>query len=454
MRALIVLALLAVSGCAPRPSAPQSTAVLFEGARLIVGDERPPIENAAFVVENGAFTEVGRAGAVQAPAGAARVSLAGKTVMPAIIDAHGHMGYRRGASFLVENYTRENLIHYLNRYAYYGIGAIVGLGTDAGDLAFQLREQQQAGELGGAMLYTAGRGLGPPNAGSGNPVMRSIAYDVETEEDARKNVRELAAKRVNFVKFYVDDRNKTVPKLRPELYRAIIDEAHKHGLRVVAHVYYLSDAKDLVRAGVDGFSHLPRDEQADDELAGLMMDRNVFVIPSLSLQEAGTIVQRPPWFDDASLRETIPAAVLDRWSDLLAARTLTSLESARREYTNVQRGLAKLSAAGVRIAFGIDYTSMHIFGFSEHREMELMVAAGMTPRQVIVAATRTSADILGLNETGMIELAKSADFIVLEANPLDNIANSRRIGRVYLRGEEVDRAALRSAWNARSAELR
>ena len=425
------------------------SAALFEGARLIVGDGNAPLENSAVLVENGRFTRIGKMGEVEPPDGALRVELNGKTLMPALIALHAHPGFRKDWSpEALENYTRENLSDYLNRYAYYGFGAIVALGTDSGELAFELREEQQTGELGGARLYTAGRALGPPDAGSGNPVMRPIAYDVETEEDARKSVQELAAKKVNFVKFYVDDRRKTVPKLRPELYRAIIDEAHKHALRVVAHVYSLSDAKDVVRAGVDGFSHLPRDEQADDELAALMKEHNVFVMPSLSLQEAAITEQRPSWFDEPSLRETVPAAVLDRWSGSLAARDRSDLERARRDYANVQRGLAKLNAAGVRIAFGSDYSSLHIFGFSEHREMELMVAAGMTPHQVIVAATRTAADILGLSDAGMIGPGKSADFVVLAANPLDNIANSRRIESVYLRGQEVDRAALRSAWMA------
>lgn len=432
------------------PGRTGQSAALFEGARLIAGDGSAPLEDSAVLVENGRFTRIGKKGEVEPPDGVLRVDLSGKTLIPALINMHTHPGFRKNwGPDALENYTRDNLIDYLNRYAYYGFGAIVSLGTDSGDLAFEIREEQQTGQLGGTRLYTAGRALGPPNAGSANPAMRAIAYDIGTEEDARKNVWELAAKKVDFVKFYVDDRRGTAPKLRPELYRAIIDEAHQHGLRVVAHVYSLADAKDLVRAGVQGFSHLPRDEPADDELAALMKEHNVFVMPSLSLQETAVTAQRPAWFDGPSLQETIPAAVLKQWSDSLAARDRSTLERARRDYANVQRGLAKLNAAGVRIVFGTDYSSLHVFGFSEHREMELMVAAGMTPGQVIVAATRTAADILGLSDAGMIAPGKSADFVVLAANPLENIANTRRIESVYLQGQEVDRAALRAAWSAR-----
>jgi imidazolonepropionase-like amidohydrolase len=202
-------------------------ATVYEGARVIVGDSSAPIENGAFVVEGTRITQVGRAGQIKAPAGAARVSLAGKTVMPAIIDTHTHMGD-----------TREAVVDLLQRKAYFGVGAVMSLGTDPGDFAFKLRDERVPN---GARLLTAGRGITMPEPGRSD-----VPYWVTSEAEARKAVQELAAQKVDIVKIWVDDRNGKYKKLTPELYGAVIDEAHKHGLRVTVHVYYLDDAKDLL----------------------------------------------------------------------------------------------------------------------------------------------------------------------------------------------------------------
>jgi imidazolonepropionase-like amidohydrolase len=423
-------------------------AVLFEGARLIVGDGRAPIENSAFVVGNGRFLRVGRKGQLRAPDGAVRVDVTGKTVMPALVNLHGHLGYASDLSFAAENYTRETLIDHLNRYAYYGVGAVLTLGTDAGDLASLLREEQRAGTIGGALVRTAGRGLAALEAGPAFAPMKPAAYGVVSEEEARKAVRDLAAAKVDVVKIWVDDRNGTVQKLQPNLYGTIIDEAHKHNLRVIAHVFYLSDAKNLVRAGIDGFAHLVRDQEIDDELIALIRRRNVFIMPNLGGSERASYAESPPWLEDPALGETVSRQVIRRLAGSFASRDAGTVARARNTYRNMQRSLARLVAAGARIALGTDSgIPDQFFGYTEQRELELMGAGGMTPAQVIVAATRTPAEILGLEQLGTVAEGKSADFIVLDANPLDNIANTRRIARVYIRGKEVDRAALRAGWN-------
>ena len=382
--------------------------------------------------------------------GAARVDLTGKTVMPALINAHGHLGYQKEMTYLAENYTRENLIDHLNRYAYYGVAAMMTPGTDAGDLPYQLRDEPHPG----ALFRFAGRGLAAPNAGPGAQAMRAAPYGVTTEEEARKDVQELAARKVDFIKVWVDDRNGTVKKLTPALYKAIIDEAHKRNLRVVAHVFYLTDAQELVRSGVDGFLHLVRDAEMDDGLIKMMKEKKVFATPNLAVSERATHAERPAWLDDPLLAETVSADVIKRLGGTFGNREAAALARSRDSYAAQQRSLAKLNAAGVTIALGDDTgVQDNFYGYTEHRELELMVAAGMTPAQVIVAATRTAAELLRFNQLGTVAVGKSADFIVLDANPLDNIANTRKISKVYLRGQELDRAAMRAAWEA-SGKLR
>src|SRR5438093_7777143 len=248
--------------------APAHAQTLFEGARLITGDGGV-IENSAFLVTSSQISQVGRKGEVPLPSGGKRVDLTGKTVMPALIDAHVHMGYRKGLDFSTNNYTRENLTDILERFAYYGVAAVLEAGTSRSDLVYEMRANPP---LGAALFRTAGRGFGMPNAGPGG-AMRDSAYGVTTEEDARKDVQELAAKKVDLIKIWVDDRGGTVEKLKPNLYRAIIDEAHKHNIKVFAHVSNLADAKDLLRAGLDGFAHMVRDRDIDDEMLALLKDR-------------------------------------------------------------------------------------------------------------------------------------------------------------------------------------
>jgi len=434
MRRLLVTAA-AVSIASWLAAAQTRTApLLFEGARLLTGERRPPIEDAAVVVDNGRITAVGPRGTIKAPAGATVIDMRGKTIMPALVDAHSHLGYTdvRTGITAAASYTRDNLLDQLRRYAYYGIAATLSLGLDRGELPYQLRASPAPGA---ALFLTAGRGIAMPNAGPNADYWKDAAYGVTTEQEGRAAVRELAAKNVDIVKIWVDDRNKTVTPLPPSLYRPIIEESHSRGLRVVAHVYYLADAKELLRAGIDGFAHGIRDLEVDEEIMTLFKQRpQVFVVPNLP--------DTPPsQADVAWLSETLPTRAIEELK-----RTAVASPARPRLFDVQARSLAKLAAAGVRIAFGTDAGVGAPYGYSAHAELADMVGAGMTPADVIVAATRTSAEVLRLDQLGTIAPGKSADFIVLDANPLDDIRNTRRISRVYLRGQEVDRARLSRDW--------
>lgn len=401
---LVVIAAAGVAGQAQ----PAASVTAFEGVRVIVGDGRPAIENATIVVTGTRITQVGRATDVRVPGNAGRVSLRGKTVMPAIIDTHTHLSQ-----------TREALTDDLRRRAYYGVGAAMSLGMDEGNLAFEMRANPLPGA---ARLFTAGRGITSPEPGR-----TTVPHWVTTEVEARQAVDAEAARNVNIVKIWVDDRDGKYKKLSPELYRAVIDEAHKKGQRVTAHIFYLADAKELLRAGIDAFAHSIRDRDIDAEgLALFKQHPNVFVVPNLP--DRGTP------YDLAWLRESIPAADFQK---LEAANTTKADAQA---FFGIQaRNLAKLNAAGTRIVLGTDGNTP----WGPHTEMEDMVLAGMTPMQAIVAATRNGAQLLRQTDFGTLEPNKSADFLVLNANPLDDITNTRKIAAVYLRGGQVDRAPFR-----------
>ena len=440
------------AGCAgdsPESAAPASSAVVYDGATLIDGTGLPATEAARLVVDQGAVIAVGPQAEIEMPSGATVVDLSGKTVMPALVNLHGHVGFQRGLTYDAANYTRENIVDHLDRYAYYGVGVIVSLGTDAGDVWSGIRRDQEAGNLGGARLFTAGRGLARPNAGPGAAALRTSAYGVTSEEDGRRYVHELAAQGVSFVKIWVDDRGGSVEKLEPALYRAIIDEAHRHDLAVIAHVFYHDDAEELVAAGVDGFAHLVRDREMDDTLVAAIVEHDVFIMPNIGISERGRHSSPPPWLAAPILAETVAADVLARAADSFSRRAADAAERAARSYEQMERSLARLHAAGASLVLGSDSgVQDHFYGFSAHRELELMVAAGLSPMDAIVTATSRSADRLGLDDSGRLAPGSRADFIVLDASPLDDVTNTRRIADVYLGGTAVDRGALRAGWAA------
>ena len=307
---------------------------------------------------------------------------------------------------------------------------------------------------GAALFRTAGPGMSWPGAGAGgHPSRNDVMYPVTTEEEARRAVQDYVKNKIAFVKIWVDTRDGKLKTLTPPLYRAIIDEASKHNVPVVAHTVTLADAKELYKAGLVGATHIPvrGGELPDEELLAIIRERVAKSDRPIWFNEPGNLVALGPQaWDDPLLWEMLPREqVMAQQGDDFKRMTPKVVERARQTTRETGEAAKALIGAGMKLVYGSDNGSAgRGFGWYEQLKFENWVTMGFTPAEAIVMATRDSAAV-GQFNTGMVAGGKSADFIVLDANPLENIANTRRINRVYLRGQEVDRAGLRARWQAR-----
>jgi len=435
--------------------AQSSAPVVYEGARLIVGDAKAPIEDGAFVVRDGRIIAVGRRGTIAVPTGASRVDLTGKTVMPAMIDVHVHIGYEGYTGWGADRYTPQNVLDHLQREAYFGVGVTQSVGSSPTDPSIRFQADQRAGRFSPASRFLFMPGFAPPGGGpdavlrNGTTALHAI-YEVSTAADARTAVRRLAAKKMTSVKIWVDDRGGTYPKMTAEVYNAIIDEAHRHGMKVHAHATTLADQKAVVRAGADVLVHTVQGATLDEEYLAILRDKQPYWTTVIGLGDRTEICGNDPFVVSvlpANVVETIRATTESR--PLAPSCGPPSPNAARRE-AMLANNFPKMIAAGARLVLGTD-AGIHpgyTFGSADHHEMARWVQLGLSPADAIVAATSRAAEVVGLTDVGKVESGKSADFVVLNANPLDDILNTRRIDSVYLRGVKLDRTALAARWGA------
>jgi imidazolonepropionase-like amidohydrolase len=402
---------------------PQTASLVLTGARVMDGTGRAPVDGATVIVRNGRIEAVGPATAVTMPAGATRVDLSGKIIVPGFINAHGHLGGEPSGQPV-----RDRLIGQLRVYADYGVTAVAVLGTGPADLqdAIELRDEQELGSLDRARVYVAG------------PSLRNL----KTAEEARQSVDRYADARVDLVKIHITG---SPNDMTPAIYGALIEHAHKRGLRVAAHVYYLKDAKGLLDAGVDVLAHSVRDQEVDAAFIAEIKRRQVGYIPTFTRDLAVFVYETTPaFFSEPFFQRHIDAyrRELALVSDPARQEKVRSSKEARDTKQALQQGarnLKLLADAGVPIAMGTDSGANvgQWQGYFEHVELEMMVKAGLTPMQALVATTGGAARVMRLDRIGTLEPGKWADLIVLRASPLDDIRNTRQIDSIWIAGRRL-----------------
>ncbi|MDE1162602.1 MAG: amidohydrolase family protein [Acidobacteriaceae bacterium] len=436
---------LSVALVASTAAAQQTT--LFRNATLVDGTGAPAQQHVDLTIRDGVVVSVAPTGKARSHAPTKVVDCTGKFIIPGLISAHSHLGVLlNNATPSPDAYNRANVTASLDQFERFGVTTVTSLGLNT-DLVYTLREEQHEGKLGGATLLTAGRGIGVPN---GAPPFKTAPGQVDrpsTPEEARKDVDAYAAHHTDIVKVWVDNFYNKVPKMDPAIYAAAIDEAHKDHLPIAAHVYYIADAKKLVADGIDLLAHSVRDQPIDPALIAAMKQHGTWYIPTLALDEAFYLyakdpaLLKSPFFRAAAGPDLLATLEAPDYASKTLAAPLTPQHE--KDEAMARANLKRVYDAGIPVALGTDSgaTPGRIPGFSEHRELQDLVASGLTPLQAITLGTGTTGKFIHkLNPTlrvGELKPEYSADFIVLTANPLANIHNTEHIAAVYHHGRLI-----------------
>lgn len=429
---------------APEPVAePATSRVLIEGARIFDGERDLGI--VPVLLRDGRVEAIGEA-ASDVPADVERIDYSGKFIIPGLVSNHSHLANTDGVEHGDRFYTRDNVVRDLRRFQAFGVTTVTSLGMNGAAFGEIRAEVDGDPALGASMLGAAG-GIGvpggaPPAANMGlqnDPVERP-----STPEEAREAVRRQAALGVDIIKLWVDDLGGNAPQMSPDIYRAAIDEAHAQGLLVSAHIHDLAPAADLVASGLDVIGHGVRDRPVDADFIAAMKAHGTWYIPTLQIDEANYLYAEQPELieREPALRAALTPSLRARFEDAgWRERQLAGdgIAKARRAVQTNLANLRTLHEAGVRIGFGTDSGALphRVIGFAEHRELELMTQAGFTPQQALATATRDAAALLKLDDRGTLAPGRRADFVVLEADPLADILNTRKIHAVWQSGMRV-----------------
>ena len=397
--------------------------VAFVGATIIDGTNAAPLEDGVIVVTDGRIQTVGPRSDVTLPQEAEVIDVAGKYIMPGLINAHGHVGATIGLNGN-GGYTRANLLRQLSLYARYGVTAVNSLGGDFGQ-GFRLRDEQFNSDLNRARIYVAG----------------SVVVG-DSEEAIRNEVNRNADVGANFIKVRIDDNLGATQKISRPLFEALVDQAHRRRLPVAVHLYYLDDAKFMLRTEADIIAHSVRDLPVDAEFIDMMTASDTCYIPTLT-REVSTYVYEsvPDFFEDPYFLKEVEPGILEqlsspeRMSQVAGSR---SAQTYKAQLPTAMDNVGTLHREGIRIAMGTDTGPPARFqGYFEHMEMHMMVDAGLSPHDAIRASTGVAADCIGMGDIGTLEPGKWGDFSILTEDPVADIRNSQSIESVYIAGNLV-----------------
>ncbi len=397
--------------------------IAFVGATIIDGTDAEPLEDGVLVVTDGRIQTVGPRSDVTLPQGAEVIDVAGKYIMPGLINAHGHVGATIGLNGN-GGYTRTNLLRQLSLYARYGVTAVNSLGGDFGQ-GFRLRDEQFNSDLNRARIYVAG----------------SVVVG-DSEEAIRNEVNRNADVGANFIKVRIDDNLGSTQKISRPLFEALVDQAHRRRLPVAVHLYYLDDAKFMLMTEADIIAHSVRDLPVDAQFIDMMTASDTCYIPTLT-REVSTYVYEsvPDFFEDPYFLKEVEPAILEqlsspeRMSQVAGSR---SAQTYKAQLPTAMDNVGTLHREGIRIAMGTDTGPPARFqGYFEHMEMHMMVDAGLSPHDAIRASTGVAADCIGMGDIGTLEPGKWGDFSILTEDPVTDIRNSQSIESVYIAGNLV-----------------
>jgi imidazolonepropionase-like amidohydrolase len=442
--ALTVAILFFTAATAAGARAAHSPPTLLRDVRVIDGNGGQPLEHADILIKGARISAVDtQIDAKQLPPNTIIVNLSGKTVLPGLISNHSHLGLIKGTTTSGSNATRANILRQLRQYTAYGVTTVTSLGLNLKPF-YDLQPQAHSGATRTADMFGADRGFGAANGGPPGAPDTQV-YRPQTPEEARAQVRETAQRHPDLIKIWVDDLHHTVPaKMSPEVYKAVIDEAHANGLRVAAHIYYLEDARLLVSDSVDILAHGVRDTTVDPDFVKSIKARGAWYVPTLGLDESFYIyAEHPEWLQQPFFRRALQPSLAAQFSDSawrtkVLGDTKTVAAQKQSVATNM-KNVKTLFDAGVNIGFGTDSgaTPLRIAGFAEHRELKLLTDAGLTPLQAIQTATKNAAALLHLDDRGVIAPGKLADLLIVDGDPSKDITAVDNIDSVWRRGKKV-----------------